>query len=836
MQQIIPSYRGAAVLLLVVGILLLASPVQAGPYSALVVDPDSGRVLLEENADAPRYPASLTKMMTLYLVFEALNNGRLNLGRPLGVSSAAAARPPSKLGLRSGDVITVEQAISALVTLSANDAATVLAEGLGGSEGNFARMMTSRAHALGMTQTYFRNASGLPDPFQVTTAWDMFKLARALQQQAPQYYHYFSKDSFYFRNRLHRNHNHLLETYPGADGIKTGYIRTSGFNLVASAQRNGRRLIGVVFGGETARARDENMRGILDMGFAQLGVSGPSWQFASRSYSPSAYPTTLTPYSRGAGFASYQPVRTVATTYPAPAASAAPVDGDRFNGAYSTRATPANPASPVQSGYGNRSGSAYAVAVRTTAAEAADSAAAPPTRPSTADYVIRPFIRSAEAAPAPASPTTSSTRYDWQAPMNAPAAPPPSARPAPTDVSAVASRSAITYVPPRPTPTAQATFPSERSTSTYTYVPPRPTLTAQATPPSERSTSTYTYVPPRPTLTAQATPPSVQPAPSWRSGSGAPVRLAANDKVSDSAGDDEEPGASAAAAAPATPRYTSPGPAVTAPDSRTAVGTRNVDLVSQPMYEETDSESSTARPDLFPKSVSAAEKPAPAVEKKPAPTPKAAAEPAASATRDEAEAERPAPRARSVAKEPAKGNAKAAVPAAKKEQPERLADTGKQAATQTKAPADPKAAGQKNPPNKAVAQTAGNAKPVDKAAQAQQRTAAPPPAKTRPGADAAASRPGATRNGAVAQAEEKGGYQVQVGAFSSKADAARQLSQASQSTPELSRSRAVVVPVVKDGKTLYRASFKGLNQHGAGSACQALKRKQQACLISQQDG
>lgn len=272
-----------AALLLLAGSAMLAPAAQAR-YSALVVDPNSGAVLFERNANEYRHPASLTKMMTLYMVFDALARGRLGLEQWLVASEYACSRPPTKLGLRPGEILSVEQGIYALVTLSANDAATVFAESLGGSEYGFAQQMTQKARMLGMTQTVFRNASGLPDPEQITTAWDMYRLAYALRRDFPQYYRYFAAPDFYFRNRVYRNHNHLLYNYEGTDGIKTGYIRDSGFNLVASASRSGHRLIGVVFGGNSPGARDAHMRTILDQGFAKLeGRWSVSPVFASES-------------------------------------------------------------------------------------------------------------------------------------------------------------------------------------------------------------------------------------------------------------------------------------------------------------------------------------------------------------------------------------------------------------------------------------------------------------------------------------------------------------------------------------------------------------------------
>jgi D-alanyl-D-alanine carboxypeptidase len=211
-------------------------------------------------------------MMTLYLVFDALERRQLTLNQRLPVSKRAAARPPSKLGLRAGDTITVEQAILALVTRSANDVATVVAEALSGSETAFAQQMTRVAQAIGMWRSVFFNASGLPDGRQITTAWDMFRLAKALQEHFPNYYPYFATTHFVYRNKNHRNHNRLLTSYTGTDGIKTGYIRASGYNLVASVHRHGRHIIGIVFGGKTAKSRNRHMEAILDQGFAQLAA------------------------------------------------------------------------------------------------------------------------------------------------------------------------------------------------------------------------------------------------------------------------------------------------------------------------------------------------------------------------------------------------------------------------------------------------------------------------------------------------------------------------------------------------------------------------------------
>lgn len=272
-----PLYRRLfPILIVTLSTLCFSKLATAAPYSGLVIEVESERVLYAHNAEELRHPASLTKMMTLYLVFEALARGELSLNDRFQASSFAVSRPPSKLGLRTGESITVEEAVLALVTQSANDAATVIAEALGGSEFNFAQMMTQKARQLGMTGSIFHNASGLPDPTQVTTAWDMFRLGKALLKDFPQYYSYFSTGRFQFRGRSFHNHNHLLENYPGTDGIKTGFVNASGYNLVASARRNGHRLIGVVFGGNSHARRDAHMRDLLDDGFAQLEGREPT--------------------------------------------------------------------------------------------------------------------------------------------------------------------------------------------------------------------------------------------------------------------------------------------------------------------------------------------------------------------------------------------------------------------------------------------------------------------------------------------------------------------------------------------------------------------------------
>jgi D-alanyl-D-alanine carboxypeptidase len=245
-------------------------------YAALVMDSRTGEVLYSRNADTKLYPASLTKIMTLYMAFDALNRGQLRLNQKLSVSARAAGQAPTKLGLKRGGTITVRDAIFGLITKSANDAATVLAESMAKTEQAFALKMTSTAKRLGMRRTSFRNASGLPNRRQKSTARDMALLGAALIHEFPQYYHFMALEKFNYKGRNYKNHNNLLKNYKGADGIKTGYIRASGFNLVASAKRGNHRLVGVIFGGRSAKSRDKHMASLLDRGFAMIEKAKPS--------------------------------------------------------------------------------------------------------------------------------------------------------------------------------------------------------------------------------------------------------------------------------------------------------------------------------------------------------------------------------------------------------------------------------------------------------------------------------------------------------------------------------------------------------------------------------
>jgi D-alanyl-D-alanine carboxypeptidase len=270
------SIRSLVVCALSLALLLTLSPTDSfARYASVVIDSRTGQVLSSRNADQRLYPASLTKIMTLYMTFDALSRGKLKMQQKLKVSARAAGQAPTKLGLKKGGRITVKDAMFGLITKSANDAATVLAEAMAPTEAAFARKMTAQAKKLGMSRTSFRNASGLPNRRQKSTAHDMALLGAAMIHDFPQFYRYMSLQSFNYKGKSYKNHNNLLGRYAGADGIKTGYIRASGFNLVASAKRGDNRLIGVVFGGRTAKSRDRHMQKLLDKGFNRVETVRP---------------------------------------------------------------------------------------------------------------------------------------------------------------------------------------------------------------------------------------------------------------------------------------------------------------------------------------------------------------------------------------------------------------------------------------------------------------------------------------------------------------------------------------------------------------------------------
>ena len=261
-------------------------------YASFIINENTKRIYHNTNADTRNYPASLTKIMTLYMVFDALKNKKISMNTKFKISKRAARQPPSKLNLSAGSNITVKNAILALITKSANDVATVVAENLGKSERNFARLMTRKAKKLGMTRTTFKNASGLPNRGQLSTARDMAVLGIAIRKNHPNFFKLFKTKSFVYKGVKYTNHNNLLSSYSGTDGIKTGYTNASGFNLVASVERNGQRIIGVVFGGKKARSRDKHMINLLNKYF-KTSPSKPLVRIAKPSEIPKVRPKII---------------------------------------------------------------------------------------------------------------------------------------------------------------------------------------------------------------------------------------------------------------------------------------------------------------------------------------------------------------------------------------------------------------------------------------------------------------------------------------------------------------------------------------------------------------
>ena len=274
-------------------------------YAAIVVDAKSGEILYAKHADSPRYPASITKIMTLYLTFEALASGKLHLDDRVVISPHAAAQAPTKLGVRAGDSVSVEEAMDGMATRSANDAAVAMAEKIGGTESRFAALMTLRAQELGMQNTHFVNASGLPDSRQLSSARDIAILSRAVMRDYPQYYKLFSMQEFRFRGQTIANHNHLLGKMPGVDGLKTGFTNASGFNLAVSAVRDNRRLITVVMGGPSTASRDENAESLLLTGFDVMRrrANGEKIVVAQNQFEPTELsgPVVRPPVGQGDG-------------------------------------------------------------------------------------------------------------------------------------------------------------------------------------------------------------------------------------------------------------------------------------------------------------------------------------------------------------------------------------------------------------------------------------------------------------------------------------------------------------------------------------------------------
>lgn len=306
------AFRGSAIAASVsITAAILAPVAHAEKYAAIVVDADSGEVLHARNQDDPRYPASLTKVMTLYLLFDAIDAGEVSLKDKMKVSRNAAAQPPSNLRLKAGDTISVEDAIYALVTKSANDVAVVVAEFLGGSERKFAAQMTDKASELGLANTTFRNASGLPNTAQLTTARDLAILADALLDNHGDYYHYFQNQRFSWGGMTYKSHNALIGSVDGVDGIKTGYTRASGFNLMTSAERDGRRVIAIMLGGASSKSRDTHVTELVESAFVAIGQSPELIDPNTKLVSFAALQTPLNPNAAAEPMLNGKPLSTI---------------------------------------------------------------------------------------------------------------------------------------------------------------------------------------------------------------------------------------------------------------------------------------------------------------------------------------------------------------------------------------------------------------------------------------------------------------------------------------------------------------------------------------------
>ena len=479
------------------------------PYSAIVVDANSGGVLHAADADGIRHPASLTKIMTLYLLFERIEAGKIKPDTPLKVSAHAAAQSPTKLGLKAGDTITAEDAIRGLVTKSANDAAVVIAEALAGDEEEFAKLMTRKARALGMSRTVYMNASGLPDRDQVTTARDQALLGRAIQDRFPRQYRYFSTKSFTFRGKTMGNHNHLLGSVQGVDGIKTGYVNASGFNLVASMKRSNRSLVAVVLGGSSGGARDARMRSLLEKHIADASAGRTAPMIAEAH---DGEVETAPAAAASAGDASHA----VPASAAAPPSAAAPMPATPINSSRSERAAAA-PAPKAGSGAvdpikpiavrtikvklnGVQTASltpplAHLPVVAVKDEPAAPKAAAQPAQTVATKAAETPATRAQPAAPAAqaaaaAEPASGKPAVAPATPIQAVAASPAAAAPAQAPVQAASAAPTITVPAPAPVqvalaaPTASAPVPAPIQVAsaepTMAVSGPAPTETAGA--------------------------------------------------------------------------------------------------------------------------------------------------------------------------------------------------------------------------------------------------------------------------------------------------------------------------------------------------------------------
>jgi len=392
----------AAVLSLAAGATatILPATAQAEKYAAFVMDADTGEVLHSRNGDDARYPASITKVMTLYLLFDAIKAGEIDLNDKMTVSRNAAAQPPSNLKLKAGTKIKVEDAILALVTKSANDVAVVVAEHLAGTEAKFAKEMTAKAVDLGLYNTTFKNASGLPNPLQTSTARDLALLGDALLDNHGDYYHYFSNQRFTWGRMVYKNHNDLIGTVHGVDGIKTGYTRASGFNLLTSAERDGHRVIAVMLGGATAKSRNDHVEALVEAAFATFGVqTDPSQpqlrgtiEFAANARTPANPNGAAEPMLNGVPFSAFkaEPVILAVNSAEDPfTEDMVVVEGDSADDIASVQPSPALPAPGASFSASEYEARQTAQAAKAAGMTVAEYTAAQANRSAVSEYVLR---------------------------------------------------------------------------------------------------------------------------------------------------------------------------------------------------------------------------------------------------------------------------------------------------------------------------------------------------------------------------------------------------------------------------------------------------------------
>jgi D-alanyl-D-alanine carboxypeptidase len=395
------------------------------PTSSIVVDGNTGAVLHASNAEGLRHPASLTKIMTLYLLFERLEAGKIKLDTPLKITAHASEQSPTKLGVKPGQTLAVEDAIKAVVTKSANDAAVAIAENLGGDEDEFAKMMTAKAHALGMSRTTYVNASGLPNDDQITTAQDQALLGRAIQERFPRYYRYFSTEQFVYHGHAMRNHNHLLGVVGGVDGIKTGYTHASGFNLVTSVHRDGRYIVAVVLGGRSAGERDAHMRELINSHIRDASLRRTAPAIAERMEARAE------PRSPSSERSEQREPKPIASAKSSLSSRADPTPTGKTNGGTAVASDPIQP-----------------LLVKTITYRTAPVQAAP----------LTPMPALVAAAPLPRSPAMPLPTLPAAPPAPAPAAaaPTPAAAPPPTPAPAVDATAATTAARGAPAPAVEA--------------------------------------------------------------------------------------------------------------------------------------------------------------------------------------------------------------------------------------------------------------------------------------------------------------------------------------------------------------------------------------------